>query len=84
MLVFLEAAMPTILAAALGMCFVWIISVEATRLAREGTLRLPDTPLPVALFGYALGAALLVALVSSLAPLQRIRRLDLASVLAGR
>lgn len=84
LLVFLEAALPTFLAAALGMCFTWLISVEVTRLAREGTLRLPDTPVPVAMFGYALGVALLVALVSSLAPLQRIRRLDLASVLAGR
>ena len=83
-LVFLEAALPTILAAALGMGFAWAISIEVTRLAREGTLRLPDTPLPVTMFGYALGVALLVALVSSLAPLQRIRRLDLASVLAGR
>lgn len=84
MLVFLEAAVPTVLAAALGMCFAWLISVQATRLAREGTLRLPDTPLPLAMFGCALGVALLVALVSSLAPLQRIRHLDLASVLAGR
>jgi ABC-type lipoprotein release transport system permease subunit len=75
---------PTVLAAALGVCFAWLISVQATRLAREGTLRLPDTPLPLAMFGYALGVALLVALVSSLAPLQRIRRMDLASVLAGR
>ena len=84
LLVFLEAAVPTILAAALGMSCAWAISVQITRLAREGTLRLPDTPLPVAMFGYALGVALLVALVSSLAPLQRIRRLDLASMLAGR
>jgi putative ABC transport system permease protein len=83
-LVFLEAALPTILAAALGMGFTWAISVEVTRLAREGTLRLPDMPLPVAMFGYALSVALLVALVSSLAPLQRVRRLDPASVLAGR
>ena len=61
-----------------------MISVEVTHLAREGTLRLPDTPLPVAMFGYALGVALLIALVSSLAPLQRLRRLNLAGVLAGR
>lgn len=84
MLVLLEAALPTLLAAALGMGFTWAISIEVTRLAREGTLRLPDMPLPAAMFGYALGVALLVALVSALAPLQRIRRLDLASVLAGR
>ncbi len=84
MLVFLEAALPSVLAAGLGMGFAWAIGIQITRLAREGTLRLPDTPLPMAMFAYALGAALLVALVSSLAPLQRIRRMDLASILAGR
>lgn len=84
MLVFVEAAAPTIVAAALGMYFAWMIGLLVTRLAHEGLLSLPDAPLPLRLFGYALGAALLVALVSSLAPLQRIRRMDLASVLAGR
>lgn len=83
-LAFLEAAAPTVLAAALGMYFAWMIGLLMTRLAHEGSLNLPDTPLPVTLFGYALSAALLVSLVSSLAPLQRIRRLNLASVLAGR
>jgi len=83
-LVFLEAAVPTVLAALLGSALARVVSTLAARLAVKGVIDMPEMHGSLSAFALALGAALFIALVSTVAPLQRIRRMDVAAVLAGR
>jgi putative ABC transport system permease protein len=83
-LIFLEAATPTLLAALLGSAGGSAVSLVARRLAVKGVVNMPEMHLSVFAFALALAAALLISLVSIVAPLQRLRRMDLAAVLAGR
>jgi putative ABC transport system permease protein len=84
LIVFLEAAGPTMLAVLLGLALTFGVDALITRLAVNGVLNLPDMRVSPTAFGEALVAALLIALVSTLAPLQRIRHMDVAAVMAGK
>ena len=83
-LVFLETAFPTILAALLGSTLARLASTLAAHLAVKGVIDMPEMQGSLLAFALALAAALLIALVSTVAPLRRIRRTDLAAVMAGR
>jgi putative ABC transport system permease protein len=82
--VFLEAAVPTVLAAVVGLLFTLGVDALVTRLAMTGVINLPEMHSSAGPFGWALAAALVIALVSTLGPLQRIRRLQIGAVMAGR
>ena len=84
MLVALEAAAPTVLAALVGSALAQAVIVFVAHLAVKGTIHLPEMRASSAAFGWALAAALVIALVSAVAPLQRLRRMDVAAVVAGR
>ena len=83
-LVVLEAAMPALLAAAIGGAFALGINAIVARLVIKGDINMPDVPLSLSAFGLALVAALAIALLSAIAPLYRLRRADIAAVIAGR
>jgi len=83
-LVLLEATMPTLLAALIGSALALGVSVLVAHLAIKGAVNLPEMHASLAAFGWALAAALLVALLSAVAPLYRLRHSDVAAVIAGR
>ena len=83
-IVLLEAALPTVLGALFGTGLAWLIGTAITRLSEEGKVRLPHVPIPIAVFGAALASALLIASLSAIVPLQRLKRMDLAAVMARR
>src|SRR5581483_2011514 len=82
-LVVLEAAAPTILAALIGSALAQGVVALVAHLALKGTIDMPAMSASPAAFGWALAAALFTALFSAVAPLYRIRRTDVAEVLAG-
>lgn len=82
--VFLEAAIPTAIAAVIGLALTLEVDTLMTRLAVTGAINLPEMHSSASPFGWALAAALVIALVSTLGPLQRIRRLQIGAVMAGR
>jgi putative ABC transport system permease protein len=83
-LVLLEAAVPTLLAAVTGSALALAVSVLVARLAVKGVVSLPEMQASLPAFGWALAAALLVALLSAMSPLWWLRRADVAAVIAGR
>lgn len=84
MLVVLEAAAPTVLAALIGCVLAQGVGVFLAHLAVKGVMHIPEVRASPAAFGWALAAALLIALSSAVAPLNRIRRADIAAVVARR
>lgn len=84
MLVLLEAAVPTLLAALIGNALAFGVSVLLAHLAIMGTVNLPEMHASLAEFGWALGAALTIAFLSAVAPLYRLRHTNVAAVIAGR
>ena len=83
-LVILEAALPTILATLIGSALALFVDAFAARLAIKGVIDMPEVHASPAAFGWALAAALLIALLSAVAPLYRLRHTDVAAVVAGR
>jgi len=83
-LVLLEAAAPTVIAALLGSVLAQGIGVFVAHLALNGTISMPEMRPSLAAFGWALAAALAIALSSAIAPLYRLWRTDVAAVVAGR
>jgi putative ABC transport system permease protein len=83
-LVILEAAVPTVLAASIGCVLAWAIDAFVARLAIKGLIDMPEVHPSVVAFGWALVSALLIALLSAVAPLYRLRHTDVAAVMAGR
>ena len=83
-LVVLEAAIPALIAAVVGGAMALAISVLMARLVINGTVNMPEVPLSPSAFGLALAAALIIAVLSAIAPLLRLRRTDVAAVIAGR
>lgn len=83
-LVALEVAVPTVLAALIGSVLAQGVGVLLAHLALKGVIEMPQMRASSAAFGWALAAALVIALVSAVAPLQRLRRMDVATVVAGR
>ncbi len=83
-LVTLEAAIPTVLAALIGGVLALGVDVLLAHLALKGSINMPEVHVSLAAFGWALAAALLIGLLSSIAPLYRLRRTDVVAVIAGR
>ncbi len=83
-LVILEAAAPTVLAALIGSALARGIGAFVAHLAVTGVIDMPEMRASSAAFAWALAAALLIALLSAVAPLYRLRRMDVAAVMAGR
>jgi putative ABC transport system permease protein len=84
LIVFLEAAFPTVLAALVGIALARGVVAVVTHLAVKGVINIPAMRASAGAFGLAIGAALLIALVSSVGPMRRIWRMDVAAVVAGR
>jgi putative ABC transport system permease protein len=88
MLVIFEAALPAVLGAFLGTGVAWWADIAITAAARNGDLDLPQVAIPAVevavVLAVAICMALLIAFVSAIAPLQRLRRARLAEVLAQR
>jgi len=83
-LVLLEAAFPTLLAALIGSALALGVSVFVAQLAIKGVVSMPEVRASLRAFGWAPAAALLIAMLSAVAPLYRLRRTDVAAVIAGR
>ena len=84
LLVILEAAIPTLLAAVIGGALAWAVDALVARLTLTGVIEMPEMRATAVEFGWALAAALLIALLSAVAPLYRLRRMDVAAVITGR
>jgi putative ABC transport system permease protein len=83
-LVILEAAVPTVLAALIGSALARAADALVAHLAVKGVIDMPEVHASIAAFGWALAAALLIALASAVVPLYRLRHTDVAAVMAGR
>jgi|HubBroStandDraft_6_1064221.scaffolds.fasta_scaffold156752_2 putative ABC transport system permease protein len=83
-LVILEAALPTVLAAFIGSALARAVGALVAHLAVTGVIDVPEVHASIAAFGWALAVALLIALLSAVAPLYRLRHIDVAAVMAGR
>ena len=83
-LVFLEAALPTLFAALIGSALALGVSALVAHLAIKGAVNLPETHASLPAFGWALAAALIIAFLSAVAPLYRLRHTNVAAVIAGR
>ncbi|HEY4341572.1 MAG TPA: ABC transporter permease [Steroidobacteraceae bacterium] len=84
LLVFAEAAIPTVLAALFGGALAALIDAYVAHLAVQGAIDMPRMRLSPAPFGWALGIALLVAMISSASPLLRIRSMEVGAIVSGR
>ena len=82
-LVFLEAAIPCLLGAALGVGIAASISGFLPRLLPPGN-GVPVPTISVMVLAWAAGCAALVALVSSALPALRLKQMDIATALSGR
>jgi putative ABC transport system permease protein len=83
-LVLLEAALPTLLGALIGSALALGVSGFVAHLAIKGVVSMPVMRASAWAFGWALAAALFIAFVSAVAPLYRLRRTEVAAVIAGR
>jgi hypothetical protein len=83
-LVILEAAAPTILAALIGSAVAPGVGTFLSHLAIKGVINIPAVRASPAALGWALAAALLIALLSAVAPLYRLLRADVAAMIARR
>ncbi|HEV2284725.1 MAG TPA: ABC transporter permease [Steroidobacteraceae bacterium] len=83
-LVILEAALPTVLAALIGSALARAVDALVAHLVIKGVIDMPEVNASIGSFGWALAAALLIALSSAVAPLYRLRHVDVAAVMAGR
>ena len=81
-LVFVEALAPAILGAALGLIAAALLSERIPALLPG--LGLPEPYLSPAVIGEALAAVILLALLSVVLPARKLKRLDVAAILAGR
>jgi putative ABC transport system permease protein len=82
-LVILEAAIPTLLAAFIGGAMASGVDALVAHLALTGVIEMPEMRSSLVAFGWALAAALLIALLSAVAPLYRLRHSEVAAVVAG-
>jgi putative ABC transport system permease protein len=83
-LVILEAVVPTLLAALLGSAAAPIVGQFLSRLASKGLIDIPEVPAMALAPVWAVLAGLLIALLSAAAPLSRLLRTDIVSMLAKR
>jgi putative ABC transport system permease protein len=83
MLVFAEAALPCLVGAAIGMFLATRIVPVAVNMVPPGT-QIPLPTLSPAVLAEAFACAALVALLSAVIPVLRLKRLDVASAMSGR
>jgi putative ABC transport system permease protein len=83
-LVILEAALPIVLAVLIGSALARAADALVAHLADGGVIDMPEVHASIASFAWALAVALLIALLSAVAPLYRLRHIDVAAVMAGR
>lgn len=83
-LVFLEAALPCLLGAVLGVGLAAFLSGQLPRLFPPGQGTPPLPTMTVMVFAWAGVAAVLVALISAALPALRLKRMDIATALSGR
>ncbi|HEY4212372.1 MAG TPA: ABC transporter permease [Steroidobacteraceae bacterium] len=83
-LVFAEAAIPCVAGAALGVMFARLLSLVPTHFLPANLASLPEPTLSAGVVCISLACGLLLALASSVIPMQRLRRLSVANALAGR
>ena len=81
-LVFAEALAPALLGAMLGLGAAALISTRIPKLLPH--LPMPEPYISPAVIGEALAAAILLALLSAALPARKLKRLDVAAILAGR
>ena len=84
LLVILEVGIPTLLAAVIGGCLAWGADALVAHLALTGVIVMPETHASLQAFAWALAMALLITLLSAVAPLRRLHRMDVAAVITGR
>jgi putative ABC transport system permease protein len=84
LLVFLEAALPVVAGALLGLILAAMLSSLTSRLGEGSRLYLHPATISAAVAALALGIALLVGALSSVLPLRRLQTMQLAAVLTGR
>jgi putative ABC transport system permease protein len=82
-LVFLEAALPAIASAVLGTALAAALSSFTSRLGEGSGLNLPAASISGGIVALALGIALIIAALSAVLPLKRLRTMQLATALAG-
>lgn len=83
-LVFAEAAIPCVAGAGVGMGFAVLLTQLPMHFLPTDLASLPKPTLSLGAFAFSLACALLLALVGSAIPLQRLRRLCVTDALAGR
>jgi putative ABC transport system permease protein len=83
-LVILEAAVPPLLAALVGSATAPIVGQFLSRLASEGLIDIPEMQVIALASVWAVIAGLLIGLLSAAAPLFRLLRTDIISMLATR
>ena len=83
-LVLLEAALPCVAGAVLGIALSAALSPLTSQLGQGSELPLPPASISIWIVALALGVALLISVASAVLPLRRLRSLELAPVLAGR
>lgn len=82
-LVFAEALVPCLVGAILGTALAAALTRLPLRYLPRGLSGIPEPTVSVTVLAWALGAASLVALASSVVPMARLGRLRVADVLAG-
>ncbi len=83
-LVFLEAAFPCLLGAILGTILAVVLTHVPARRVPSNLGILLTAHFPPAVIAWAIAAAALLALLSSVIPLLKIKRMSVAEILAGR
>jgi putative ABC transport system permease protein len=83
-LIFVEAAIPCLLGAAIGIALALAWARQVPHLFPPGVLSLPAPTMSPSVLSLAFVFALIVALLSTVLPALRIRRLDVATALSGR
>jgi putative ABC transport system permease protein len=83
-LVFLEAMIPAVVGAVIGTALARAVDGLISRLSAEIVRGMPHPTVSVGVLGWSVAAALAIALLSTTFPLRRIRRMDVAAVLAGK
>jgi putative ABC transport system permease protein len=84
MLVFLEAALPSVVGAVAGTAIAAALGSYVSGLASQDFPGHVASPISLPIAAVALVAALVIALISAAVPLRRLRTMDLPAILAGR
>lgn len=83
-LVFLEAAVPCAAGAVLGTGLAMLFTAVPQRFIPRALLSVPHAAITAGTLEWAMACALLIALAGSAMPVLRLRRLDVATAIAGR